>query len=275
MAAPRTPNQHATAVRLGSFALILAGTFGTAYALGERLPGHNHSASSTHNHSHNTATSPVIPGFEMNGFQLVTETIDDEGATFHLRDSSGAAVTEFERVHGALLHTILIRPDLSGFQHVHPVIDSDGSWTVAIGEPGQWHLVFESSPIVDGVVAAQSVIVTANIDDETPIDAVALPAADDIVEVDGLVVTRNGFSFSVTNADGSAATGLEPYLEQAAHLVAIRQGDLAYTHLHPADSPAGAFEFGPGVAAAGTYRLFLQFGHSGSVLTVPFTVVIP
>lgn len=270
MSSPRT-----TSVRLGSFALILAGTFGTAYAIGERLPGHNHSTGSTHNHSHNAAASPIVPGFEMNGFQLITETIDADSATFHLRDPNGDTVTEFAAAHGALLHTILIRPDLSGFQHVHPEIDADGSWSVTITDPGQWHLAFESVPIVDGAPATQAIIVTANVDDETAIDTVPLPAPDDVVEIDGLRVTRNGFAFTVANADGGAATELEPYLEQVAHLVAIRQGDLAYTHLHPLESPAGTLDFGAGLTAPGTYRLFLQFGHSGSVLTVPFTVVLP
>lgn len=267
--------QRTTGVRLGSFALILAGTFGTAYALGERLPGHNHSAGSTHSHSHNTATSPIAAGFEMNGYQLITESIDAASATFHLRDPNGDAVTEFSRAHGALLHAVLIRPDLSGFQHVHPEIGADGSWSVAVTESGTWHLVFESVPIVAGVVVTQPIIVTANIDDETVVATVPLPTPVDSVAVDGLVVTRNGFAFTVTNADGSAATNLEPYLEQVAHLVAIRQGDLAYTHLHPMDSPAGTFDFGEGLTAAGSYRLFLQFGHAGSVLTVPFTVVMP
>lgn len=275
MSNKRAPRQLTTGARLGSFALILAGTFGTAYAIGERLPGHNHSAGSGHNHSHSGAPSPVVPGFEMNGYQLVTDGINSGGASFHLRDPNGDAVTEFEPAHGALLHAILIRPDLSGFQHVHPEIGGDGSWTVTITEPGQWHLVFESVPVVDGVAATQSIIVTANVDDETAIDTVPLPPADDVVEIDGLVVTRNGFTFSVTNDDGGAATSLEPYLEQVAHLVAIRQGDLAYTHLHPLDGPAGTFDFGTGVSAPGTYRLFLQFGHAGSVLTIPFTVVLP
>lgn len=265
-------------VRLGSFALVLAGTFGTAYAIGERLPGHNHSSGSgpTHDdHSPGDAGSPMVPGFEMNGHQLVTGHMHGDGATFHMVGPSGEAVTDYAMAHGALLHVIVIRPDLSEFQHVHPTIGSDGTWTVPITGPGQWHLVFESTPVIDGTPVAQPIIVTANIDDETVIDTVPLPPADDSVEIDGLQVTRNGFGFVVTNADDGAATDLEPYLEQVAHLVAIRQGDLAFSHLHPLASPAGTFDFGDGVSEPGTYRLFLQFGHAGSVVTVAFTVVIP
>ena len=56
---------HRTAVRLGSFAVVLAGTFGTAYAIGERLPGHDHPTDKpTHDHppgtNHDDETT-VIP----------------------------------------------------------------------------------------------------------------------------------------------------------------------------------------------------------------------
>jgi hypothetical protein len=37
----------------------------------------------------------------------------------------------------------------------------------------------------------------------------------------------------------------------------------------------GMMMFGTTMPQPGTYRLFLQFGHNGKVLTVPFTVVQP
>ncbi|HRC46039.1 MAG TPA: hypothetical protein PLS72_02080 [Ilumatobacteraceae bacterium] len=257
--------------RLGAFALVLAGTFGTAYAVGERLPGHTHSAQDGHTHTGTGMSTPVPPGFESGGYQLVTDHAHAGMATFHLRDEAGSDVTEFTEAHGSLLHVVVIRPDLSDFQHVHPTIGDDGSWDVMLPAPGQWHLVFDSTP----TGAPGPVVVSANIDDETPVATVPLPPADDTVDVAGLVVTRDGFTFSVANADGSMLMGLEPYLGQAAHLVAMRQGDLAYTHLHPSEGMTGMFMFGTGITEAGTYRLFLQFGYQGDVLTVPFTVVVP
>lgn len=259
------------ASRLGAFVLVLAGTFGTAYAIGERLPGHSHAGGAGHTHTHTGTATPVPPGFESGGYQLVTDHVKPGIATFHLRGADRKAVTEFTEAHGALLHVIAIRPDLSDFHHIHPTIRADGTWDVELPSPGQWHLVFDSTP----TGAANPVVVSANLDDETPVAAVALPPADDTVEIDGLLVTRVGFTFSVTSADGGMVMGVEPYLGQPAHLVAMRQGDLAYTHLHPSGEMSGMFMFGSGITAPGTYRLFLQFGHNGDVLTVPFTVVLP
>lgn len=260
--------------RLGAFALVLAGSFGTAYAVGEKLPGHNHGSSTTgHDHVHPAGgmATPVPAGFEQRGFQLVTDHVMPGMAGFHLQGPDGSTVTEFDRVHEALLHVIVVRPDLSDYHHVHPTVRPDGGWDVELPSTGQWHMVFDSTPTGE----ADPIIVSANLDDEVPVETVPLPAPADRVEIDGLVVARDGFNFAVTAADGSAATGLEPYLGQPAHLVALRQGDLSYTHLHPTGEMSGMFMFGTGITAPGTYRLFLQFGHDGEVLLVPFTVVVP
>jgi hypothetical protein len=252
------------------------GTFGTAYAVGEKLPGHNHAG---HTHTHGPA-SVVPPGFSFGNYQLVTDSVkgakgDPRTLTFHLETKDGQRVTSFQKVHEALLHVIVIRPDLSDFQHIHPAIAADGSWQVQLDKPGAWHLVFDSTPNDEN----SPVVVSANTDDEVAVPPVPLPAPDDDVTVNGLRIIRDGVNFHIINADGSPAEGLEPYLGQAAHLVAIRQGDLAYVHLHPMMDMVGMFMFGPatgsGLPQSGTYRMFLQFGYRGDVITVPFTVVQP
>lgn len=273
--------------RLGAFTLLLAGTFGTAYAAGEQLPGHSHTSTDdhagddhatddhvgeedSHEHSEMDMGGPVPAGSESGGYQLVNDGVSDGLARFHLNGEDGATVTNFTEAHGAVLHTIIIRRDLSDFNHVHPTIGVDGSWSVEMPAPGPWHVVFDSTPTGE----SGPIVVSANLDDEVAVDTVALPAPSDTVEVDDMVVTRVGFTFMLETADGGPVTGLEPYLGQSSHLVAIRQGDLAYTHLHPGADMADMFMFGGGITDPGTYRMFLQFGRNGEVLTIPFTVVI-
>jgi hypothetical protein len=64
----------------------------------------------------------------------------------------------------------------------------------------------------------------------------------------------------------------EPYLGAGGHLVALREGDLAFLHVHPTNE-AGTSEIGFAARfpTAGRYRLFLQFQHDGAVQTVAFT----
>ena len=67
-------------------------------------------------------------------------------------------------------------------------------------------------------------------------------------------------------------TDLQPYLGAFGHLVALRDGDLAYLHVHPVDSDEAAIRFVAEYPSAGTYRLFLDFAHDGVVRTASFTV---
>jgi hypothetical protein len=61
---------------------------------------------------------------------------------------------------------------------------------------------------------------------------------------------------------------VEDSLGAKGHLVALRAGDLAYLHTHPAgDTISFETEF----PSQGRYRLFLQFKHGGEVHTAAFT----
>lgn len=76
-------------------------------------------------------------------------------------------------------------------------------------------------------------------------------------------------------------TDLQPYLAAYGHLVALRAGDLAYLHIHPEGDPADpTTPAGPDIRfhavapSAGTYRLFLDFRHGGTVRTADFTLTV-
>jgi hypothetical protein len=61
---------------------------------------------------------------------------------------------------------------------------------------------------------------------------------------------------------------VEPYLGARGHLVALRDGDLAFLHVHP---DPGRLRFMAAFPTAGRYRLFLQFRAEGRVHTAEFT----
>jgi hypothetical protein len=72
--------------------------------------------------------------------------------------------------------------------------------------------------------------------------------------------------FGVTRDRRAVET--QRYLGARGHLVALRDGDLAFLHVHPdEDSLAFMAEF----PSAGRYRLYLQFKHHGRVHTAEFT----
>ena len=77
-------------------------------------------------------------------------------------------------------------------------------------------------------------------------------------------------------ATGGPLDGVEPYLGADGHLVALREGDLAFLHVHPEESDDAGDDplRAPTLPSAGRYRLFLQFKHDGRVRTVAHTVEV-
>ena len=79
---------------------------------------------------------------------------------------------------------------------------------------------------------------------------------------------------AVTGADGKAAT-LEPYLGAFGHLVVMRQGDLAYVHVHPETQLAdGKVKFWLSVPSGGSYRMFFDYQVAGRVHTAAWTFTV-
>ena len=49
--------------------------------------------------------------------------------------------------HEKRLHFIAVRRDFTGFQHVHPKLADDGTWTDDLDlTPGQWRVFADFSP---------------------------------------------------------------------------------------------------------------------------------
>ena len=88
------------------------------------------------------------------------------------------------------------------------------------------------------------------------------------VEVDGLTVTKSDdLGFTVTR-DGKPVA-IQDYLGAKGHLVALREGDLAFLHVHPDER---RLQFEATFPTAGRYRLFLQFKTTdGRLHTAAFT----
>ena len=260
---------RAALVRLVAFVFVIAGSFGTAYGMGRRLPGNPESKPHTHGP---VKPSLIPPGFTVDGYVLVTESNQPSASlhALHVNGPGGQRATQYTEAQGAKLHVVVIHPDLSGFQHLTPDVAADGTFIVPIDKPGKWHIIIDAQP----VGASARIVLATNVDDEVPVGDVKLPATADKVTVDDLTILRHGLSFTVTAKDGSAATGLEPYLGQPAQLFVLHKDDLAYTHPLPVDAQSATFNF-DGTLLPGTHRLFLQFGYRGEVRTVAFTAVQP
>ena len=293
------------ATRLASYGAGLAVLVAGGYTLGQQT-GHGDPAAWFTQHSGHTALSTHQEGADMNmpsistgalpqglavtenGYTLnVPKTVAAAGkqtVSFQITDASGKPLTDYQKTHEKDLHLIAVRRDFAGFQHVHPRLDtSTGTWSADLDlTPGTWRVFTDFVP-PDGrdTVLGSDVLVPGDPGRQT------LPAPSRVAALDGYTVKVTGdlvpghhsmLDFRITKA-GRPATNLQPYLGAYGHLVALREGDLDYLHVHPSGEPGDGvtqpgpdIEFGAEVPSPGQYHMFLDFQVDGVVHTAPITL---
>ena len=265
-------------IRLGIYAGALVLVFAAASLVGgvvdpkgadpepRAMAGHGEAAE-------HAAPDPVRGlGVAEDGLRIVVEQPElaldrTETVRFRIVDERGDTVRDFDVEHEKRMHLILARRDLTGFQHLHPEQAADGTWSapVRLGEPGSYRLFADFSHDETPRTLAADLRV------DGAADLRPLPAPRSTAVSDGgydVRLDRSGdeLNFAITRDGKPVQT--EPYLGAGGHLVALREGDLAFLHVHPTgDGPNFEVEF----PTPGRYRLFLQFKHEGRVQTAAFT----
>ena len=192
----------------------------------------------------------------------------------------GATVRDFDVEHTKRMHLIVARRDLTGFQHLHPEQAADGTWTtrVRLDEAGSYRLFADFSH--DG--EARTLATDLRVDGAADLRPLPAARADRRQRRRLRRRARRRRAHPArrpTCASRSPRTArpvhTEPYLGAGGHLVALREGDLAFLHVHPTEARGErrrrSRSIGSTFPTAGRYRLFLQFQHEGRVHTVAFT----
>jgi hypothetical protein len=236
-------------------------------------------------HAAQTAADPVRGLAVANrglALQLAdTELERDRPSTlrFRIADADGEPVRDFAVEHEKRMHLIVARRDGQGFQHLHPTMDANGTWSVplTLAQAGAYRVFADFKH--DG--RAQTLAADLVVDGSANYEPLPAPAT--------TATTRDGYEvgldeesvragreaelrFTVRRAGKVVRT--EPYLGAGGHLVALREGDLAYLHVHPGDETGTSVPFITELPSAGRYRLYLQFKHAGRVRTAEFTLQV-
>jgi hypothetical protein len=294
---------------IGAIAAVAA-VFGTAVLVAEAVDddpahaGHDVAAASSTKEEemdqHGTGSEPVdeVRGLAVSeaGFSLElqrSELLSGREAVlrFAIVAADGGPLQDFEVEHAKRLHLIVVRRDLTGFQHLHPTLAEDGTWSTPLTLPdaGSYRVFADFKTDGTNHTLAADLAVDGEVDwQELPLQSTE-------------TTTETGYEVGVEGAAAEAGeeamlsfnvikqgepVQVEPYLGADGHLVALREGDLAYLHVHPLASSGeaahgdhgdetsaspGAISFVTEFPTAGRYRLFLQFKHDGEVHTAAFT----
>ena len=267
-------------LRLAAFVAALPLLFGGAALAGAAIEPHGENPTRAEQADHRSADGAHAPdpvrglAVAEDDLQVVVEQPElrrgrTETLRFRIVDDHGEVVRDFDVTHEKRMHLIIARRDLTGFQHLHPTQGPDGAWSarVQLDDAGSYRLFADFSH--DGT--PRTLAADLRVDgaaDLRPLPAPAATAFSDGGYDVRLVAAGDELRFSVTR-DG-APVRTEPYLGAGGHLVALRENDLAFLHVHPTRNE-NPIAFGATFPTEGRYRLFLQFEDEGRVQTVAFT----
>lgn len=257
----------------------------------ERATGDHREATGTHS-GQAVEQADAVRGLAVsaNGLELVLAQAElRRGRSTELRfgilGSDGRRVRDFE-AHEKRMHLIVVRRDGRGFQHLHPALGRDGTWRVrlTLRHAGAYRV------FADFTRGGEAQTLAADLAVDGAADFQPLPAPRTTADAGAGYRVRldagrvragrdTELRFQVTRYGRQVHT--ESYLGAGGHLVALREGDLAYLHVHPgahgdegrgeAETHDDAVAFRSAFPSAGRYALYLQFKHAGRVRTAEFT----
>jgi hypothetical protein len=185
--------------------------------------------------------------------------------------------------HTKKIHLIVVNDDLSWFDHIHPELNADGSYTVKekFPAPGKYTLFADYKPS-----GGNHTVDNLNVTVEGIAPAAKKYGADKLIGVAG-----DGFSVSLTPEGGKFLTNmamhingvmmlngkevdvntLEDYLGAKAHMVVVSFDDKKYLHVHPSVE-GGKFDLHTTFEKPGVYRGWIQFQSKGKVYTSDFVM---
>lgn len=256
--------------RVAAFVLVLAVVFAGAYGVGALLDLEpKRAAAQEEPHGGEPMAGPATAEAEAaglavasGGLRLVAETTSftpGRAAPFAFRilRAGNEPVTRYEVEHERPMHLIVVRRDLAAFQHLHPTMGADGTWTAQLRLPaGGTYRAF-----ADFVAGGEQRTLGIDLFAAGEQRPIAPPRSGVRMEEHEL---RTG-SPQMLRFD--AGGPVEHYLGAAGHLVILREGDLAYLHNHADEE---ALEFETTFPSPGRYRAFLQVKRGGSVETATF-----
>lgn len=290
-------------LRIAGFAAILAVAFAAAAVAGseinpsvdesasehaeedEQTSGQDgHAAGEGAGHADDADALPPGLAVAQDELRLVPDRTSlprGESATYRFRilDADGEIVRDFDVEHERRMHLIVVRRDFTGFQHLHPRMQADGTWEtqVDLADAGVYRVFADFAGAGTSATLASDLFVAGAFEPQPlPEPAEVAPAGEGYeVRLDSAKPQpgdQTPVEFTVMR-DGERVDRVEPYLGADGHLVALREHDQAFLHTHPEGKAGGPgpIRFEVSYPTAGRYRLYLQFRHGGKVRTVAFT----
>lgn len=270
--------QYTTAILV----IILAFYFSN-YGLTQKYDPHaRHRKGYSKNYTLNVKTNPeqIMPGQPVE-------------LTFSVTDKrNGRLLKKYQISQTKLMHVIVLRHDLTFYDHIHPEYNNDGLFTIKTTFPseGKYNLYVDYSPpdfyenlSIGTIQTAQAPV--KQIAELTP-DTTMTKTFENRYKItltpSGPYTVNDTIDITYTLEDTTTnkpITDLETYLGAFGHVASVSEDLSVFTHVHPLNPPLSPSDpGGPQVRFStffpkpGKYKFFTQFKHNGKVFVTDFTV---
>lgn len=252
------------------------------------------SPSSTQSPTHTHATGPehITPlvgdgtratefGYTLEQLSLPKRAGAPGSVSFRI-SFDGRPVRDYITQQTKSLHLYVVRTDLSVFRHLHPSIDSAGTWSasVTLPEGGEYRVIAEFAARVDAV--SGEAVMLARTGSVPGGGSSATPAAEQpdsvTADIEGpLQLGPDGrLSVVIRHAEGGPVP-LGSYLGTFGHVTAFERTSGRVAHLHPLGEPTVGpdgtrLTFHTEVMTPGDFLCFVQVRVDGFLHTIPVPV---
>jgi hypothetical protein len=205
-------------------------------------------------------------------------------------------IDSFEVVHDKKYHLFVISQDMSEFQHIHPELQKNGSWTidVTLPKPGYYSIIsdfvptggspqFMARPLITagftGDLSSEAAHLVPDTVMNSTVDSITASVA---LEPSTLVAGQYGhLMFTLSDAkSGQPVTDLQPYLGAFGHTLIMSEDMRDAVHSHPSPGPESDVTRGRGgphvtfegyMPRPGVYRAWTQFLRNDTLSTFTTT----
>lgn len=219
---------------------------------------------------------------------------------YAILDDKNNPIKEYETVHEKQMHMIVVRKDLTNFQHVHPTLDTKtGEWTMndlTFEEDGPYRIFADFTPgdapkdakgnkqpitiyedITVGDMAKYKKQPTGDATEYKTFGNLEVLFQTEPTIISANASTKLSFLFGDAQKGGQAVGDFQPYLGAMGHAVVLSE-NLDFIHAHAIDDKTlasrGIINFMLTPPEAGKYKVFGQFQRNDKVVTADFVLPV-
>jgi uncharacterized membrane protein len=204
---------------------------------------------------------------------------------------NGEMVKNLRVVHEHLLHLIIVSDDLVFFDHQHPVLQPDSSFTYTYKFPhdGNFILYADITPAGERSQVFRLLVTAGNAAPKKAVLTTPAAYARDIGEYHvtmmmqprTLTAERDAHFIFRIEQNGKPVLDLQPYIGAMGHCVILSEDTQRYLHCHPEQftaAPPPDYRDGPEVSfhtifpEAGRYKVWGQFKRGDEIIVADFVV---